>query len=84
MIQIIKQTNFKLYMHYTVNCKVQCTIRNRTQSARSQQRKRTSEESEMVTYKHVNEVARIRCVKHQANRVDSGALPCLIATLMGI
>ena len=34
----------------------------------------------MVTYKHVNEVVRNRCVKHQANRVDSRAILLLITT----
>ena len=43
----------------------------------------TSQESEMVTYKHVNEVVRNRCVKHQANRVDSRAILLLIATSVG-
>ena len=28
----------------------------------------------MVTYKHVNEVVRNGCVKHQAKRVDSRAI----------
>ena len=40
----------------------------------------------MVTYKHVNEVVRNRCVKHQAKRVDSRAIIMLIAvqvTLVG-
>ena len=62
------------------NCSVQCTTRYRAQSVRRQQRKRTSQESEMVTYEHVNEVVRNRCVKHQARRVDSRAILLLIAT----
>ena len=37
----------------------------------------------MVTYKHVNEVVRNRCVKHQANSVDSRAVLLLIATSVG-
>ena len=65
------------------NCSVQCTTRYRAQSVRRQQRRRTSQESEMVTYKHVNEVVRNRCVKHQANRVDSRAILLLIATSVG-
>ena len=55
----------------------------RAQSVRRQPGKRTSQESEMVTYKHVNEVVRNRCVKHQANRVDSRATLLLIATSVG-
>ena len=34
----------------------------------------------MVTYKHVTEVVRNRCVNHQAKRVDSRAIVLLIAT----
>ena len=70
-IQIVKQTNCKMYMHYTVQ--LYCTLyyKDRAQSVRSQQRKRTSQESEMVTYKHVTEVVRNRCVKYKAKRVDS-------------
>ena len=56
--------------------------RYRTQSAKRQQRKRTSQESEMVTYKHVNEVVRNRCVKHQAKRIDSRAILFLIANFV--
>ena len=37
----------------------------------------------MLTYKHVNEVVRNRCVKHQAKRVDSRAIFLLIATSDG-
>ena len=37
----------------------------------------------MVTYKHVDEVVRNRCVKHQAKRMDSRAILLLIATLVG-
>ena len=59
------------------------TTRYRAQSVRRQQRKRTSQESEMVSYKHVNEVVRIRCVKHQAKRVDSRAILLLIGTSVG-
>ena len=65
------------------NCSLHCTTRYRAQSVRRQQRKRTSQESEMVTYKHVNEVVRNRCVKHQAKRVDSRDILFLIATLAG-
>ena len=76
--QTVKCTCITLY-----NCTVQCTTRYRAQSVRRQQRKRTSQESEMVTYKHVNEVVRNRCVKHQAKRMDSRAILLLIATLVG-
>ena len=37
----------------------------------------------MVTYNHVNEVVRNRCVKHQAKRMDSRAILLLIATSVG-
>ena len=37
----------------------------------------------MVTYKHVNEVVRNRCVKHESKRVDSRAIIFLIATSAG-
>ena len=37
----------------------------------------------MVIYKHVNEVVRNRCVKHQAKRMDSRAIILLIATFVG-
>ena len=40
-------------------------------------------ESEMVTYEHVNEVVRNRCVKHKAKRRDSRAIFLLIATHVG-
>ena len=46
-ISLIKQTNRKMYMHYTVHC----TIRTRAQSARRQHRRRVSEKNDMVTYK---------------------------------
>ena len=58
-------------------------IRNRAQSVRRQQRKRTSQESENVTYKHVDEVVRNRCVNHQVKRVDSRAILLLFATFVG-
>ena len=45
--------------------------------------KRNSQKSEMVTYNHVNEVVRNRCVKHQAKRMDSRAILLLIATFVG-
>ena len=66
-------------MHYTVHC-IKMTS---AQSARRQQRKRNSQESEMVTYNHVNEVVRNRCVKHRAKRMDSRAIILLIATFVG-
>ena len=37
----------------------------------------------MVTYKHVTEVVRNRCVNHQAKRVDSVAILHLIETFVG-
>ena len=37
----------------------------------------------MVTYKHVNEVVRNRCGKHQAKRMDSRAILPLITTFVG-
>ena len=66
-------------MHYTVYC----TIRTRAQSVRRQHEKRTSEKSEMVTYKHGNGVVRNRCVKNKAKRVDSRAILLLIASSVG-
>ena len=65
------------------NCTVHCITRDRFQSLRRQQRKRTSHESEMVTYKHVIEVVRNRYVNHQAKRVDSKAILHLIETFVG-
>ena len=50
---------------------------------RNKQRKSTSQESEMVTYKHVNEEVRNKCVKHQAKRLESRAILLLIATSVG-
>ena len=44
--QTVKYTCITLYNHT-----VHCNIRNRAQSVRRQHRKRTSEESEIVTYK---------------------------------
>ena len=62
---IIDQTKkCKMYMHYTVQYTVHCTIWTRAQSGRRQQRKRISEESEMVTYNNVTEVVRSKCVNH--------------------
>ena len=37
----------------------------------------------MVIYKHVTEVVRIRCVKHQAKRMDSRAILLIITTFVG-
>ena len=37
----------------------------------------------MVTYKHVTEVVRNRCVNHQSKRMDSRAIVLLIATSVG-
>ena len=55
------------------NCTIHCTKRTRAQSVRRQQRKRSSQESEMVN-KHVTEVVRNMYVNHQAKRVDSRAI----------
>ena len=38
----------------------------------------------MVTYNHVTEVVRSKCVNHQARRVDSRAILILIATSVGV
>merc|ERR1711954_498733 len=73
--QTVKCTSITLY-----NCTVHFTIRTRAQSIKRQQMRRTSQESEMVTLKHVTEVVRNRCVIHQAKRVDSRAELLLIAT----
>ena len=40
-------------------------------------------ESEMVTYNHVTEVVRNKCVNHQARIVDSMAILNLIASSVG-
>ena len=37
----------------------------------------------MVIYKHVNEVVRDRCFKHQAKRMDSRAILLIITTFLG-
>ena len=37
----------------------------------------------MVAYKHVDEVVRNICVKHQSKRMDSRAILLLIANLVG-
>ena len=37
----------------------------------------------MVTYNHVTEVVRSKCVNHQARRVDLRAIVILIATSVG-
>ena len=47
------------------------------------QSRMTSQENEMVTYKHVTEVAGKRCVNQEAKRVDSWAIVLLIATSVG-
>jgi len=58
-------------------------MRTRAQSVRRQQRERTSVESEMVTYNHVTEVVKNKCVNHQARRVDSRAILILLGTSVG-
>ena len=50
----------KVWIFRQMNCKiytVHCTIRARAQSVRRQHRRRTSEKSEMVTYKDSTQVA---------------------------
>merc|ERR1712082_534786 len=81
---IINQTN-KLNCAYITlyNCTVHSTTRYRAQLARRRQRERTLPESEVVTYEHVNEVVRKRCVKHKAKRWDSRATLLLIADSVG-
>ena len=59
------------------NCTVHCTITTRAQLVRRPQRKGISGESEMVTYKHVTEVIRSRCVNNQAKKVDSRTIHLL-------
>merc|ERR1711954_600665 len=74
----VKCTFITLY-----NCTAHYTIHTRAQSVRRQQRKRTSQDSEMVTYKQVTEGVRNRCVNHQAKRVDSLATLLVSATSGG-
>ena len=76
--QTTKCTCITLY-----NCTLHCTKRTRAQSVRRQQRKRTSVESEMVTYNHVTEVVRSKFVNHQAKRLDSREILILIVTSVG-
>ena len=57
---MVKCTCISLY-HYTVHC----TIRTRDQSVRRQHRRRTSEKSEMVTYKDTTQVANWSCYMWQ-------------------
>ena len=64
-------------------CTVSCNIRTRAQSVRRQHRKRNSEKRELVTYKHVTEVVRNRCVNHQVKRMVSRAIVLLNATSAG-
>ena len=58
-------------------------MRTRAQSVQRQQKKRTSQEREIVTYKHVTEVVRNRCLNHQAKRVDSRVILLLSASSVG-
>merc|ERR1712081_154263 len=76
--QTIKCTCITLY-----NCTEHSTTWYRAQLARRQQRERTSPESELVAYEHVNEVVRNRCVKHKAKRRNSRATFLIIATSVG-
>ena len=67
-------------MHYTVQLYFTCTIRTRAQSVRRQQEKRTSDESEMVTYNHDTAVVIatfvgaliIPTIKQTAKDIDNG------------
>ena len=70
-------------MHYTVQ--LYCTLYRKVESSvsRRQQRRRKSQESETMPYKHVNEVVKKRCVKHKSKRWDSRATLLLIATSVG-
>ena len=76
--QTVNYTCITLY-----NFTVHCTIRTRAWSVKRPLRKRTSQEREIVTYKHVTEVVRNRCVNHQAKRGDSRTIVLLIATFVG-
>ena len=51
---------------------------------RRHEMKRTSKESEMVTYKHATEVVRNRCVNHKAKRIVSRAIVLPNATSVGV
>merc|ERR1712081_139661 len=64
-------------------CTDYCTTKYSAQSVRRRQRKRISQESEMVICKHVNEVVRNRCIKHQAKRMDSRAILLIFTTFVG-
>merc|ERR1711954_348393 len=79
----IKQTNYKCTCITVYNCTEYCTTKYRAQSVRRRQRKRTSQESEVVIYKHVNGVVRNRCAKPQAKRMDSRAILPIITTFVG-
>ena len=82
-ISLIKQTNCKCICITLYNYTVHCTLSTTGQSVRRQHRKRNSEKSEMVTYKHVTEVVRNRCVNQQAKRMVSRAIVLLSATSVG-
>ena len=56
---IIKQTNYKMYMDYTVQLHSIFTIRTRGQSVRRWHRKRNSEKSEMVTYNIIDQTNKL-------------------------
>ena len=70
-------------MHYTAQLYCILYHKSRAQSVRRQHWKRNSEKSEIVTYKHVTEVVRNRCVNHQAKRMVSRAIVLLNATFAG-
>ena len=82
----MKQTNWKIYMHYTVYLYYIFYLRTRAQSVRRQHRKRTSEKSDIVTYKDSTQVVSIRQVIQHAKKGDWGAILILIVvnvTLVG-
>ena len=58
---------------------VHCTIKTRAQLVRRYKGKRTSEKSEVLTYKDATQVVRYRCVNQQAKEVNSRAIFLLIA-----
>ena len=69
---MIKQTNYKMYMHYTVQ--LHSAIKTKAQLFKRYQGKRTSEKSEILTYKDATQVVRYRCVNQQAKKVNSRAI----------
>ena len=56
------------------NYTVHCTIRTRAQLVKRYQGKRTSEKSEILTYKDATQVVRYRCVNQKSKEVNSRAI----------